>query len=441
MSSEIENRIRSLVRSGIFDHRRIVLFGANNASKQMKECLEQHQYDVEAVIDNDRRKWNQCPFGVRVSSPEAYLGEFDSQFIILIASQYYREMAAQLEQMGYKEGIHIVIVQKLYDKYDTSPEVFRRAAETIRKGNDIYEGIIAKYPEILKAQSGRLYICPYVGNGDIYLIGQFLEEHRKMFEIEHCAITVVGAVCEKIGKMFRWTNIEPLTQAESDSLLAYVRFAGLQESKAIVLNDCYQQVVNRRLRGYKGVDFRVMFQKVVFGLEDKQELVCHESEIGKDEIIQFAQANEMLPGNTVIIAPYANTVSGISLDTWERIAREFEKKGYRVFTNCQQETQVIQGTRRLFAPFAYMKQLVEYAGVFVGIRSGLCDIIAPARAKKIILYPAGRLFGACSAYDYFSLNKMGYCKDAAEIECCGNDSEEAIAYIRGISREPMTGAN
>ena len=34
-----------------------------------------------------------------------------------------------------------------------------------------------------------------------------------------------------------------------------------------------------------------------------------------------------------------------------------------------------------------MKSVVERAGIFIGIRSGLCDILREAKAKKIALYP------------------------------------------------------
>ena len=34
-----------------------------------------------------------------------------------------------------------------------------------------------------------------------------------------------------------------------------------------------------------------------------------------------------------------------------------------------------------------MRSVVERAGTFVGIRSGLCDIIRDAKAKKIAIYP------------------------------------------------------
>ena len=34
-----------------------------------------------------------------------------------------------------------------------------------------------------------------------------------------------------------------------------------------------------------------------------------------------------------------------------------------------------------------MKSIVERAGIFVGIRSGMCDVLNTAEAKKIALYP------------------------------------------------------
>ena len=61
-------------------------------------------------------------------------------------------------------------------------------------------------------------------------------------------------------------------------------------------------------------------------------------------------------------------------------------------------------------------QFVEKAGFFIGVRSGLCDIISNAKAGKVILYDAQNRFFNGSAFEYFSLEKMGLCKDLLEIQ-------------------------
>ncbi len=69
------------------------------------------------------------------------------------------------------------------------------------------------------------------------------------------------------------------------------------------------------------------------------------------------------------------------------------------------------------------------AGFFVGVRSGLCDVISTSRCKKIILYEKEGYFYRCSPYDYFSLEKMRLCQDAVEFEYHADTSEAVIERI------------
>ena len=74
-------------------------------------------------------------------------------------------------------------------------------------------------------------------------------------------------------------------------------------------------------------------------------------------------------------------------------------------------------------------QFVEKAGIFIGVRSGFCDVISASKAKKIILYDAENRFYNSSAFEYFSLNHMGLCRDAIEIEYRYLKLDETISKI------------
>ena len=65
----------------------------------------------------------------------------------------------------------------------------------------------------------------------------------------------------------------------------------------------------------------------------------------------------------------------------------------------------------------------------IGLRSGLCDVIASAKAKKIILYP-DRFYGPDSFLNFFSLNRMELCDDAEEL-LCDKSEEDMIKEIIG----------
>ena len=59
--------------------------------------------------------------------------------------------------------------------------------------------------------------------------------------------------------------------------------------------------------------------------------------------------------------------------------------------------------------------VMEYAGLFIGVRSGLCDIIAQADCKKIILYDVTFFEGISTWREYFSLEAFGCKGDLTEI--------------------------
>lgn len=431
----IIEKLKSLRENKIFDGKKVVLFGANKSSKQMYDYLVQYNVEFSAIVDNDSRKWGRGPFGnLTVYSPEKYLSTYDEKYIILIVSQYYAEMTEQLEHMGYQLNKEIYVVQKLFSyKYDDSERTFLFLEEKIRAGVKIYERIAEYKRQQLLNEKTLLLICPYVGNGDMYIIGQMLDLYLTSRKIKDYVITVVGNACAKIGKMFSWANIIVLSQDDSDALVSYVRFVGLKETHSKILNDCYQQVVNRRLRGYRGINFWKMFQTVVFDYPVTEKIECKEILQNEEEIEKYVKQVGMKKNHSVIIAPYANTLTRISEKQWQQVALYYLERGYRVYTNSSGENEpVVSGTQRICAPFSYMQQLVEYAGNFIGIRSGLCDIIANAKANKIILYPKGKLFGSCSYYDYFSLNQMGLCDDAKEFEV-----DEDVNLVEIISEKSI----
>ena len=61
--------------------------------------------------------------------------------------------------------------------------------------------------------------------------------------------------------------------------------------------------------------------------------------------------------------------------------------GYKWYTNVVGDEKPLIGTESISPSLLELRSVVERAGTFVGIRSGLCDVIREAKAKKIALYP------------------------------------------------------
>ena len=101
---------------------------------------------------------------------------------------------------------------------------------------------------------------------------------------------------------------------------------------------------------------------------------------------------------------------------WEALADGLKNKGFSVCTNSSGENEpAIFGTTAIFVPLNIVPQFISKSGYFIGVRSGLCDVISAATAKKIILYDAEERFFNSSSFEYFSLKRMGLSNDVVEI--------------------------
>jgi hypothetical protein len=80
-------------------------------------------------------------------------------------------------------------------------------------------------------------------------------------------------------------------------------------------------------------------------------------------------------------------------------------------------------------PLTQAEAFLNAAGFFVGVRSGLCDIISASSCKKIIIYEKDGFFYKCSPYEYFSLQRMGLCGGALELEYRKDLGEDVLRRV------------
>jgi hypothetical protein len=72
---------------------------------------------------------------------------------------------------------------------------------------------------------------------------------------------------------------------------------------------------------------------------------------------------------------------------WENLADEWRGKGVKVCTSVYGGETPIRGTAPLSLPLSQMAAAAEYAGMFVGLRNGLCDVVYAANCRKIVAFP------------------------------------------------------
>lgn len=420
MEQMIKERTFNLVQTGkIKKDNQIVLFGLTTASMLVKKYLE--DYEIVAIVDNDKRKIGKNMDGIPVYTPEEYLSKYDNNKRIIIASQYYHSMCEQLYQYGYEVNREVFVVYFRYYFYDVLPGTIKHYKDVILSGKDIYEKITGK------ETNKDIIICPYPGTGDIYLAGIYLDEYARQNIIGEYIVVVCSGACLKIASLFG-LNAKFVTDKEIWEMLVFARSCGLVNKNVHIINDGFNNGSPLvRLRGYKGIDLNTMFSKCVFKLKKKSGKI----NIKQNNSDALFEKYGLEKGKTVMLSPYANTINMIPEDFWERLSTILKESGYTVCTNVASDKEIaVRGTKGIFVPYEMIIDFLDKAGYFIGLRSGLCDIISSTKAKVFIFYPKGIHTGYGSFFDYFSLEHMGLRKDnLMETEYVLEEMDEVLETV------------
>lgn len=383
MKLKISQYIDHLINNKMFDQKEVIVFGANASGSIIINQLLERGIAVSYVIDNNEQLSGTLFLEIPVLKPEELLLPKNNDVIILIASRYYEEMKAQLELMGYKENVHIFQVVNLNKQSDfnLSIETFNKHKEKIFAGYAVFESLMNKYGTDL------IVMSPVRPNGDIYIICSYLNSYiQRYHQNKNYVFTVVGKSCELTAKLFNIPNIEILSEEDNENLAALSNFF---PENIRVLNPYYNyQEIYHHLDGYNGLTF---IQEIKHGLLNLPQGVKPEFpkfNTDYDRIEKFCQEQGVEKGKSVIIAPYANSIPLIKFTFWEELVEALKEKGFKVFTNCGIPTEEpIKGSERVFFEFADAVPVTEYAGYVICYRSGLSEIIATSKCKKIIIYP------------------------------------------------------
>lgn len=238
--------------------------------------------------------------------------------------------------------------------------------------------------------------------GDIYLQAMLFENWLRENHVQQYLIVGDARQMNAIMKLFPGVSYYYVRGYFSLCIeKAFMLWGGQELNMTILFPWTYSLYVNRcRVRMVPPFTFMDTYQWYVFDLHEKAtlHLPCF-PEISS----RIWKKKGVVEGRTVIISPEANSVTGLKVSFWNDIIIELQNMGYQVFV-CNKDTKGYQAAR-LFFNYEQGKSLLEYSGYFLGIRSGLCDIISTAKCRKIILYPA-----AGSGLDYnHHRTEMDFC--------------------------------
>jgi len=404
---------------GKLEKREIYLFGVSDNTRQIIQLLRELGIEPRHVIDNDRSKQGSYCSMLKVIPLEEVEDFRAKDKLYIMYSAYWREMIPQLIECG----VRYRNIWRLNRKTKGILGLFWN----VYRGRNHYKKLIKKYGRV------PIFLCPYTGTGDIYLIGAFWNEYIKKNDITEYVFVVITGACKKVASLFDIKNVVLVKKKKYASRLIDYYMYDRNSGDIKVLNDCWAQIHTNQVewfRGYKGLYFTELFRKFVFNLPNEAKPV---HPVYKDEsarIESIFNQYKLVYGKTVILSPYSNTLSDLPYTFWEALASELANRGYWVITNRGRKTEpAIMGTEGVFFPLDVAPQLVEKAGAFIGIRSGFCDVISGAKAKKVILYDADNRFYMGSAFEYFSLKTMGLCDDAVEYEFDHDNTSSVLEKV------------
>lgn len=370
---EMTRNIDSFLASGQLARRAFFVFGHCHASEKMIDLLLAKDAAPSAILDNNPSKQGQTYRGIPIISPLG-IDSNDSTAIVLIASRAYAAMAAQLGRMHYHGEIRKIVDYNTFAEYSLSDETFSQKKSRVARGIHTLERIKDQHPE------RYLIICPNDALGDVYLALSHLPEYCRRHEIAETVIVVTGNGCRQTAELFEPPHLITLGMNEMDELVQAVLFT--RENNALIAHHDrpYTDNIIRYLEA-RFLSFRDFYTMAIYGLERDAPSI---RPTGQED---FPAPYGMVKGKSAIFSPYAKSVVELPASFWEDMARKLHTEGLCVYTNTVGDEEPVKGTSSLSIPLKHMVSAVEFAGCFVGIRSGLCDIIAEAESRKRVIFP------------------------------------------------------
>lgn len=373
---EMKENLERLLRARRLQGQSVYLFGHCDASEELVDLLARNGYPVKAILDNNPFKHRMSYKSVRIEPPDVILQEDMPRTTICIAARACASMERQLRQMGYSGSVEKLVDYNSYAEYSCSEETIQRKQERVGRGIRLLKEQRVRYPGCY-----RIY-CPFSALGDVYYTMAYLPHFLKRKSITHYAVFTIGDSCREVAKMFGTEHVQALSQNEMDESVQAALYTKDEEAYISHHDRPYAIYLVKALY-IKKIPLERIYKYGVFGL-DRDCGPCRPARLRSCSDSVKARIQQ---GRAVILSPYAKSVTKIPPGYWERIIAHFKSRGYQIFTNTAPGETALPGSVKLEIPLSELQSAAERAGIFIGLRSGLCDVIREADCKKIALYP------------------------------------------------------
>lgn len=161
------------------------------------KCMEVSSLDIEYLVDNNQNKQNSYFEDYFIYPPSKLLNESKNEIVVIVFSYQYKEMAEQLESMGFEWGVNAFSFLQLYEYKDvdeliiTHKKDFLFLNEIVKEGWTCLDigasyGLYSKKLSKLVGSGGSVYSFepqPYPFSGLIELINDYSLNNVKALNI------------------------------------------------------------------------------------------------------------------------------------------------------------------------------------------------------------------------------------------------------------------
>lgn len=372
--TEMLEHLEMLEREEILRGKEIYLFGHCNATEQLAEVLRYRNYEVGGILDNNPSKQGTFFNGIPIIPPEAILSSDMLNTIVCIVARACAAMTRQLRQIGYRGRVERLVDYNSFSEYSLSEKTIAERKRRLDRGICRLKNLEEKYPGAF-----RIY-CPFSALGDMFFTMSYLPYFLTERKIANYVICVADKTCKQVVDLFDGYRVEVCGQRELDEIIQASLYLG--GTGFFIAHQDRPYVIHLHKALYnKCIPLELIYKCGIFGLS--HETKAYRPVAWRD----FPDLDIIQKGKAVVLSPYAKSVPVLDGKIWQSIVANYQKLGYQCLTNVVGDEQPLEGTLGISPSIAQLQSVVEYAGTFIGIRSGLCDVVRYARCRKIALYP------------------------------------------------------
>lgn len=438
---DMKTRLTSLIHSDKWKETPVYIFGYTEYTYDALKIIMNEQSTVSGILSNEYDCINTGSVcGVPIIQYAAVKAQKDREFSVLVSFREYKNFWRFFCKEGFKIN-HDLFVEFGQQRGETHIKLLcmqslgyfitlmdRNCCWVTRKvkilknyistffhvweGERVYHRISAEISD-----KDKLFVYDYSGLGDVYILCGLLQGNLDKICHGKVYVSVIGKASKKVADLFPDIHAIVLSDIESKRLSEFIRVFGKEKNVKLITpfsRTDYTDVLSPTMCGYK-LNMLDMYKYVYFQLDYDDTFWYPQVDSKEEYLSQYFEQNGLLPHRTIVFSPYANTEVGYPIQFWEQLADELKKKGYAVCTNCSGREREIPGTVRASFGLELAENFVTYAGYFIAVRSGFCDIVCNSSAKKIIIYPVYKLFNT-NIFDFCSFQKMGIGKNYEELK-------------------------